>query len=116
MDYTKKILTWEYGISEAVYEKVKEAESKVVGEFDKIDEITEYNQLKVISAMQKNRLAIDHFGGTTGYGYDDGGRDVMEKIYATPILSAFFIFPPCPQTASVYMLSGHLLKNFRTMS
>ncbi len=82
MDYTKKILTSEYGISEAVYEKVKEAESKVVGEFDKIDEITEYNQLKVISAMQKNRLAIDHFGGTTGYGYDDGGRDVMEKIYA----------------------------------
>ncbi len=82
MDYTRKILLSEYGISEEVYERISAAEKKVTEEFEKIDRITEYNQLKVIGAMQKNRLAAEHFCGTTGYGYDDGGRDVMESIYA----------------------------------
>ncbi len=47
-----------------------------------LDEIKNYNQLKVIRAMQKNRLSDTHFGGTTGYGYDDSGRETLEKVYA----------------------------------
>ncbi|MGN0318818.1 MAG: aminotransferase class I/II-fold pyridoxal phosphate-dependent enzyme [Lachnospira sp.] len=50
--------------------------------FDKIDENAEYNQLKVIEAMQKNRVAEMHLTGTSGYGYNDDGRDTLERIYA----------------------------------
>lgn len=82
MDKTKEIALKEYGISEKVYERVIKAEEKLKDYFGEIDKITEYNQMKVIAAMQKNRLTIDHFCGTTGYGYDDSGRDVTEKIYA----------------------------------
>ena len=51
-------------------------------QFEKIDEIVEYNQVKVIRAMQKYQLSEAHFFGTSGYGYDDIGREVIEKIYA----------------------------------
>lgn len=50
--------------------------------FDKIDEVAEYNQLKVLSAMQKNKVAEMHLSGTSGYGYNDEGRDTLERIYA----------------------------------
>ncbi len=81
-DKSKELATEEFGISGRVYDFVKSCESAVEGSFREIDRISEYNQMKVIKAMQKNRLAIDHFCGSTGYGYDDGGRDVMESIYA----------------------------------
>ena len=51
-------------------------------EFKKIDEICEYNSLKVLNAFWNNKLSEAHFSQTTGYGYDDIGRDVIEKIYA----------------------------------
>lgn len=82
MDKTKEIAISEYGISEKVYERVIKAEEKLKDYFNEVDKITEYNQMKVIATMQKNRLTIDHFCGTTGYGYDDSGREVTEKIYA----------------------------------
>ena len=50
--------------------------------FEEIDAVTEYNQMKVISAMQKNQLSDIHFAATTGYGYNDIGRDVLEAVYA----------------------------------
>ena len=50
--------------------------------FDRIDAIAEANQAKVIGAMQTNRLAAMHFNPSTGYGYDDEGRDNLERIYA----------------------------------
>lgn len=50
--------------------------------FQKIDKIAEYNQLKVVSAFQKNKVAEEHFNTTTGYGYNDIGRDTLEKVYA----------------------------------
>ena len=50
--------------------------------FDRIDAIAEANQAKVIGAMQTNRLAAMHFNPSTGYGYDDDGRDNLERIYA----------------------------------
>ena len=57
-------------------------EEQIKEQFQKADEITEYNQLKVLSAMQKNKLSDIHFAATTGYGYNDLGRDVLENIYA----------------------------------
>ena len=60
---------------------------KILGElkerFEEIDETAEYNQLKVISAMQENRVNATCFAATTGYGYDDVGRDNLEKVYAS---------------------------------
>ena len=50
--------------------------------FESIDEVAEINQLKVIHAMQKNRVSENHLWGTTGYGYNDSGRDTLENVYA----------------------------------
>jgi len=50
--------------------------------FQRIDEIAEFNQLKVLKAMQDNRLSDIHFAATTGYGYNDMGRDTLEQVYA----------------------------------
>ena len=71
-----------YGISDEVLNMAQLAENSLHSVFSQIDYIKEYNQLKVISAMQKNRLSDIHFAGTTGYGYDDIGRDVIDRIYA----------------------------------
>ena len=51
-------------------------------QFKEIDEIAEFNQVKVLSAMRKNKLSESHFGAASGYGYNDAGRDVLEQIYA----------------------------------
>ena len=61
---------------------VLKAEKSLTEEFKKIDEICEYNSLKVLNAFWNNKLSEAHFSQTTGYGYDDIGRDVIEKIYA----------------------------------
>ncbi|MEE1313081.1 MAG: methionine gamma-lyase family protein [Lachnospiraceae bacterium] len=72
----------ELGISENVYEFCMEIEAGLKERFEKIDQTTEYNQLKVIKAMQKNKLSEAHLGATTGYGYNDIGREALEAIYA----------------------------------
>ena len=46
------------------------------------NKVAEYNQLKVINAFQKNKVADVHFNGSSGYGYNDIGRDTLEKVYA----------------------------------
>lgn len=68
--------------SEKAIKIVKDAEKQVEYKFKEIDEICEYNQFKVLSAMQKYRLSLRHFNESTGYGYDDEGREITEKIYA----------------------------------
>ena len=70
------------GISPEVQELGKEAEEALALRFQKIDENADYNQLKVLYAMQKNGLQEGHFAATTGYGYNDVGRDALERIYA----------------------------------
>ena len=70
------------GISEEVYEKITKIEESLKERFEKIDSIAEFNQLKVLNAMQECRFAEDHLRGTTGYGYNDTGRDTLEKVYA----------------------------------
>ena len=51
-------------------------------QFKKIEEVCEYNSLKVLSAFQKYNVSEMHFNSTTGYGYSDVGRDTIEKIFA----------------------------------
>ncbi len=70
------------GINPKVLSYCSNIENKLKERFDSIDRIAEYNQMKVLAAMQKNRLSDVHFAATTGYGYNDMGRDTLEKVYA----------------------------------
>ena len=70
------------GISDKIYDYSNDILEGLQERFDNIDKNAEYNQLKVINAMQKNRVAEMHLSGTTGYGYNDSGRDTLEQVYA----------------------------------
>ena len=70
------------GISPQVYELGEEVLAGLKERFRRIDEIAEYNQLKVLAAMRKNRVSAAHLTGGTGYGYNDSGRDTLERVYA----------------------------------
>ena len=71
------------GISKEVYTFGEEILKELKERFEQIDEIAEYNQMKVIKAMQENRVAENHFAATTGYGYNDSGRETLEAVYAS---------------------------------
>ncbi len=70
------------GISEPVRRLGEEVLAELAPRFERIDAIAEYNQLKVLGAMRKNRVSESHLTGTTGYGYNDDGRDTLERVYA----------------------------------
>ena len=70
------------GVSQAVYEFGESILGGLTERFREIDAVAEYNQCKVLAAMQKNRVNATHFAATTGYGYDDEGRDNLERVYA----------------------------------
>ncbi len=78
----QSFLKEQFSISESVIKIANTVEKEIKEAFDDIDSVTEYNQLKVIKAMQNNNLSDSHFAGTTGYGYDDRGRDVLDAVYA----------------------------------
>ena len=69
-------------IKDEVFALAKEAEKQIRPEFDQIDDIAEFNTRKVMAAFQENRVSDACFAGTTGYGYDDLGRETLDKIYA----------------------------------
>lgn len=71
------------GISSPVLAFGQKLESGLKERFAAIDQIAEYNQLKVLKAMQDNRVSDIHFAATTGYGYNDIGRDTLEDVYAS---------------------------------
>ncbi|MCM1272155.1 MAG: methionine gamma-lyase family protein [Clostridium sp.] len=71
------------GIDKKVYDFCNEMEESLKERFDRIDKMAELNQIKVIKAMQHAKLAEQHLYGTTGYGYNDSGREAVEEIYAT---------------------------------
>ena len=79
---TYKLLQEEFRIADAVLNTVSEAESQVSSLFCEIDDITAFNQYKVLGAFQKNKISDMHFGWNTGYGYDDPGREALERVYA----------------------------------
>ena len=70
------------GISKEVYNFGKEILSGLKERFEAIDEVAEYNQMKVLNAMQECKVSDIHFAATTGYGYNDLGRDTLEEVYA----------------------------------
>ncbi len=85
MDILNKEIQKQYermGINSDVLNISDEIINDLSQRFQKIDKIAEYNQLKVVSAFQKNKVAEEHFNTTTGYGYNDIGRDTLEKVYA----------------------------------
>lgn len=69
-------------IDDKVRELVIECEKEVQNEFDKINELCEKNSLKVLNAFRNNNVSEVHFNQTTGYGYNDIGRDTIEKVFA----------------------------------
>ena len=70
------------GISNEVYHFGKEILEGLKERFEKIDDVAEYNQMKVLNAMQQCKVSDVHFAATTGYGYNDLGRDTLEEVYA----------------------------------
>lgn len=72
----------QFGICEEVISFSGDVLKEIEGRFADIDSVAECNQLKVIRAMQKNRVSENHLWGSTGYGYNDSGRDTLEAVYA----------------------------------
>ena len=73
----------ELGVSDQVYAYGERILASLKERFEAIDQVAEYNQMKVIKAMQDNRVSDIHFAATTGYGYNDLGRDTLESVYAS---------------------------------
>ena len=78
----KNFIKQEFNIDENIIEMSHAVENECKDIFMHIDSLKEYNQLKVIRAMQRNNLSDSHFAGSTGYGYGDRGRDLLDQIYA----------------------------------
>ena len=79
---TEKLMMEAYNIKPHVFELDKQALNDVEEQFKIYDEIREYNQLKVLNAFQEERISDMHFTNSSGYGYDDIGRDTLDKVYA----------------------------------
>ena len=68
------------GLSRAVFDRGEAVLAGLEDRFRAIDLTAEYNQAKVLQAMQSNRIGANHFAATTGYGYDDDGRERLERV------------------------------------
>ena len=82
LDVTKELFLKKYNINQRVFDLYKEAIKDVEPQFSIYDEIREYNQMKVLSAFQEERISDTHFTNSSGYGYDDIGRESLDKVYA----------------------------------
>jgi cystathionine beta-lyase family protein involved in aluminum resistance len=83
MRETSQFLRDKLGISDAIIQLVQQAEEEVRPLFQRREEIKEFNQYKVLNAMQRARLSDQHFQWHTGYGYNDPGREKTEEIFAS---------------------------------
>ncbi len=111
---TENILCKQFGISATVYNYVTQIESELKSEyFNKIEETREYNQYKVISAMQEHRLDYTNFYWNTGYGYDDPGREKVEKIFASVFHTEDALVRPsiASGTHALYLTLSGILKH-----
>lgn len=109
----------EMGISPAVYRYGESVIEKLKDRFEAIDRIAEYNQAKVLHAMQKNKVSAACFAATTGYGYDDVGRDNLEKVYADVFHTEAALVRPqitCGTHALTVALSANLLPGDELLS
>lgn len=71
-----------FKINKDIEKLAKKVEANLADDFDKIDEICSYNESKVLRAFLDNRVSEIHFNGTTGYGYNDLGRDILDRVYS----------------------------------
>ncbi len=107
------------GVSPAVYAFGEEILKGLSAKFAEIDSVAEYNQCKVLAAMQKNRVNATHFAATTGYGYDDEGRDNLERVYADCFHTEAALVRPqitCGTHALTVALSANLLPGDELLS
>ena len=99
------------GVCPKVYSFGEDILTGLKERFEAIDRTAEYNQAKVIGAMQKNRVSAQCFAATTGYGYDDIGRDVLERVYADTFHTEAALVRPqitCGTHALTVALSANL--------
>ncbi len=107
------------GISSAVYARGEAALEGLKDRFAEIDRIAEFNQAKVLRAMQKNRVSAACFAATTGYGYDDVGRDNLEQVYADVFHTEAALVRPqitCGTHALALALGANLLPGEELLS
>ena len=101
-----------FGIDEEIYELGEKAEKKLKERFEKIDLVAEYNQARVIAAMQKNKVSAECFNYASGYGYDDYGRDTLERVYADVFHTEDALVRP-QITCGTHALALALMSNLR---
>ena len=107
------------GISAAVYEYGEKAIARLKERFEKIDQVAEYNQAKVLSAFRKNRVSATCFAASSGYGYNDEGRDKLEQVYADVFHTEAALVRPhitCGTHALTIALSANLLPGDELLS
>ena len=108
---TIRLMYQELGVDKDVFGFGTAVEAALKDRFDQIDAVTEYNQLKVISAMQKCRVSAECFQGSTGYGYNDLGRETLEAVYAAVFHTEAALVRPqitCGTHALALALAGNL--------
>lgn len=109
----------QFGISREVCARGEAAVEALAPRFREIDRIAEANQAKVLLAMQRNRIGANHFAATTGYGYDDDGRERLEKVYAAVFHTEAALVRPqitCGTHALAIALSANLLPGDELLS
>ncbi len=107
------------GLSRAVFDRGEAVLAGLADRFRAIDRTAEYNQAKVLSSMQKNRVGANHFAATTGYGYDDDGRERLERVYAGVFHTEAALVRPqitCGTHALTVALSANLLPGDELLS
>ena len=107
------------GISPAVYQYGEEAIARLKERFEAIDQVAEYNQAKVLAAFRKNRVSATCFAASSGYGYNDEGRDKLEQVYADVFHTEAALVRPhitCGTHALTVALSANLLPGDELLS
>lgn len=107
------------GICDKVYDFGESIIKELEDRFKEIDAVSDYNQMKVLNAMQKNRVNATHFMATSGYGYNDEGRDNLERVYADTFHTEAALVRPqitCGTHALYVALSANLLPGDELLS
>jgi len=107
------------GISSAVYQYGEAAIARLKERFEAIDQVAEYNQAKVLAAFRKNRVSATCFAASSGYGYNDEGRDKLEQVYADVFHTEAALVRPhitCGTHALTIALSANLLPGDELLS
>ena len=107
------------GISPAVYQYGEAAVARLRDRFDTIDRVAEYNQAKVLAAFRKNRVSATCFAASSGYGYNDEGRDKLEQVYADVFHTEAALVRPhitCGTHALTIALSANLRPGAEVLS